>query len=88
MPKIQYTKRFWGVYKKLSSHMQKKVKKTISLLVENPAHPSLRSKPIKGVPGLYEASIDMNYRGTYERLPGDVLLLRVVDEHDKALGNP
>ena len=62
--------------------------KAIRLLADNPQHPSLRSKKIQGVRGIYEARIDRNYRMTYERLGDDVVRLRVVGKHDDALKNP
>ena len=88
MPEVEITDRFIKTYKKLPVEIQKKIQKTIRLLGNDPFHPSLRSKPIRGAPGIYEASVDMNYRMTYERLPGDVLRLRVVGPHDKVLDNP
>ncbi len=88
MPEIEYAEIFLSAFKKLPKDVQKKVKKAIRLLAENPKHPSLRSKPVQGAPGIYEASPDMQYRITYERLPGDVLRLRVIGLHDDALKNP
>jgi addiction module RelE/StbE family toxin len=88
MPEIEWADYFEKMLKKLTPELQKKTKRKIELLANNPSHPSLRSKPIKGAPGIYEASIDMNYRMTYERLPGDVLRLRVIAKHDVALRNP
>ena len=88
MPEIELTETFKKHYVDLPGHIQKKVKKALRLLAENPRHPSLRSKPIEGAPGIYEARIDIPYRMTYERLPGDVLHLRVVGKHDETLKNP
>jgi mRNA interferase RelE/StbE len=88
MPEVEFTDRFIKAYKKLPVEIQKKIQKSIRLLGDDPTHPSLRSKPIRGAPGVYEASVDMNYRMTYERLPGDVLRMRVAGPHDKALNNP
>lgn len=88
MPEVEFTDRFIKTYKKLPVEIQKKVQKAVKLLGDDPLHPSLRSKPIRGAPGIYEASVDMNYRMTYERLPGDILRLRVIGPHDKALNNP
>ena len=88
MPEVEWTEYFAKAFRKLSPEMKKKVKKKIKLLANNPAHPSLRSKPIKGAPGIFEASVDMKTRMTYERLPGDVLRLRVVGKHDDAINNP
>ncbi|HEY5574624.1 MAG TPA: hypothetical protein VIK64_16505 [Anaerolineales bacterium] len=88
MPEIELSETFQKLYDDLPGHIQKKIKKSLRLLAENPRHPSLRSKPVEGAPGIYEASRDLQYRMTYERLPGDVLRLRVVGKHDEALKNP
>ncbi len=88
MPKIEYTETFLKQFYQLPKPVQKKARKSIRLLAENPKHPSLRSKSVQGAKGIYEASLDMQYRFTYERLPGDVLRLRVIGLHDEALKNP
>lgn len=88
MPKIEFTETFLKQFNALPKEVQKKVRKAIRLLAENPGHPSLRSKPIQGARGIFEASPDMHYRLTYERLPGDVLRLRVVGPHNEALKKP
>ncbi len=88
MPKIRYNETFLKQFNQLPKSIQKKARKAIRLLAENPKHPSLRSKPIQGAKGIYEASLDMHYRLTFERLPGDVLRLRVIGLHDDALKNP
>ncbi|MCH7663280.1 MAG: type II toxin-antitoxin system mRNA interferase toxin, RelE/StbE family, partial [Chloroflexi bacterium] len=73
---------------KLPATIRKKVDKALHLLGNAPGHPSLRTKKIQGVRGIYEARINRNYRMTYERLGDDVIRLRVVGEHDEALKNP
>ncbi len=88
MPKIEFSEAFIKQFNALPEDVQKKVRKCIRLLAENPKHPSLRSKAVQGAKGIYEASPDMHYRITFERLPGDVLRLRVVGLHDEALKNP
>jgi mRNA-degrading endonuclease RelE of RelBE toxin-antitoxin system len=88
MPQIEFTERFLKEYDGLEKRIQKKVQKQLRLLAEDPTHASLRSKPVEGARGIYEASVDMYYRMTYERLPGDRLLMRVVGLHDDALKNP
>ena len=65
-----------------------KLKKALALLEENPRHPSLQTKPIKGARGFYEARVDINYRMTYIRLPDDTVEMSNVDKHDEALKNP
>ena len=88
MPKIELTETFKHRYAKLPAAIQKKVKKALRLLADNPRYPSLQTKPVEGAPGIYEARIDQAYRLTYEFLPGNILRLRVVDKHDEALKNP
>jgi hypothetical protein len=66
----------------------KRYSKPCALLAENPRHASLQTKPIQGARGIYEARIDQSYRMTYQRLPGDVLLLRAAGKHDETLKNP
>jgi mRNA interferase RelE/StbE len=88
MPEIEITQRFLAAFEQLPQDVQKKVKKALRLLAENPQHPSLRTKPIQGIRGIYEASADMHYRITYERLPGDILRIRTVGIHDDALRKP
>lgn len=88
MPKIEYAESFRRWYTKLPKGIKAKTKKALRLLAKDPRHPSLRSKPIQGAPGIYEARIDRDYRLTYERLPDDILRLRVVGKHDEALKNP
>ena len=88
MPEIDLTDTFKTCYANLPNPIQKKTKKALRLLAENPRHPSLQTKPVEGAPGIYEARIDLGYRMTYERLPGDRLRLRVVGKQDEVLKNP
>jgi addiction module RelE/StbE family toxin len=88
MPKIRFSKRFTKAYLRLPSDIREKIKKALALLGENPRHPSLRTKPIKGARGFYEARVDKNYRMTYIRLENDILEMSYVDTHDDALKNP
>jgi len=88
MPKIKFTRRFLKSFSLLPGVVQEKVKKQITLLANDPRHPSLQTKPIQGAPGIYEARVDINYRFTYERENDDTLVLRVVARHDRALNNP
>lgn len=88
MPEIELTESFQRWYINLPPKIQKKVDKALGFLAENPRHPSLRSKPIEGAPGIFEARVDQKYRMTYERLAGDVLQMRVVGKHNEALKKP
>lgn len=93
MPQIEITARFAAFYRGLPSEVRRKVDKAIALLAENPPHPSLQASPVKGAPiqgthGISEARLDLNHRLTYERLAGDVLLLRAVGRHDETIQKP
>lgn len=88
MPEVELTDRFKKSYAELPDQIKKKVQKAIQLLAHDPRHPSLQTKPIQGAKGLYEARADRAYRMTYERLPGDILRMRVVGKHDEALKKP
>ena len=88
MPKLHFTETYRKHFSKLPTQIKKKAKKALRLLEKNPAHPSLRSKPVESAHGIFEASVDLKYRLTYERLPGDVLRLRVIGKHNETLRNP
>jgi mRNA-degrading endonuclease YafQ of YafQ-DinJ toxin-antitoxin module len=62
-------------------NVQARAEKAIRLLKENPQHPSLRSKKILGVENVWEASVTMSYRMTYE-VSGEALILRRIGTHD------
>ena len=53
--KITYSKAFKKHYKKLSDVEKKQTKKKLEFFVENPTHPSLRTKKIQGVEDIWEA---------------------------------
>lgn len=79
--------RFDRAYKKLPGEVRERFKDKFQLLVSsNLTHPSLRVKRIKGTDGIWEASIDMAHRLTFEKIEGGIRL-RVIGGHD-VLGNP
>ncbi|MDD5191308.1 MAG: hypothetical protein PHE50_09745 [Dehalococcoidales bacterium] len=79
--------RFVRQYDRLPLTMQRKVDKALLLLDANFSHPGLRSHPVQGAPGIFEAYIDQKYRLTYERHQEN-LILRNVDNHDDCLREP
>ena len=83
MPEIELAESFKKALSNLPPEIRKKAIKANRLLANDPRHPSLQSKPIEGAPGVYEARVDLHYRMTYERLPGDILRMRVVGRHDE-----
>ena len=61
--------------------MQEQAKKSLALLVQNPTHPSLRHRKMAGQENIYELSVSMHYRITYEKV-GETAVLRKVGTHD------
>ncbi len=85
--KIARTERFKKSYRKLSPEDKELVKKAIRLLVENPRHPGLRVKRIKGTAGIWEARASQSCRMTFG-IRGDTYLLRNVGKQDETLKKP
>ena len=85
--KIVRSPRFDRAYRKLPGEVRDQFRRKLRLLVDSRfSHPSLRVKRIQGTADIWEASIDMNHRFTFQKIEGGVLL-RVVGPHD-VLGNP
>ena len=78
---------FRDFYRKLPASIQKKVEKQLYLLADNPRHPSLQVKKIRGTVGIREARVDRQYRLSFEMM-GDTIYLRVVGNHDEVLKHP
>jgi mRNA-degrading endonuclease RelE of RelBE toxin-antitoxin system len=72
---IVRSSRFDRAYRKLPRIVQEQFKKKIQLLVDsNFTHPSLRVKKIQGTDAIWEASIDMAHRFTFEKIEGGIRL--------------
>ncbi len=74
-------------YRKLTAALQKLADVKLELLAGNPRHPSLRVKKMEGHVDIWEASVTMKYRMTFE-IEADAFLMRRIGEHDKVLKNP
>lgn len=85
--KIEYSENFKRAVLALNESDKKQVKKQLKLMLINPRHPSLRSKKIQGTVDIFEASINMNIRMTWQYTKNGILL-RNIGEHDKTLKNP
>ena len=84
---IEYSARFRSQYARLPLSLRIKLMKALRLLDSNFRHHGLRSHPVLGFEGIYEAYVDDKYRMTYER-HGDILVMRNIDNHDECLRNP
>lgn len=79
---ITYSDRFKKSYKKLTAREQKLVQDKIMILSENPLHPSLRVKRIKGTADLFECSVNMDIRVIWYYEGDEIILLLDVGHHD------
>lgn len=86
--KFIYSDYFIENVSKLSYEVRKFLKEKLSLMYRNPRHPSLRVKKIQGQEDIFEASISMDIRMTWQYIKKDVILLRKIGRHDKTLKNP
>jgi mRNA-degrading endonuclease YafQ of YafQ-DinJ toxin-antitoxin module len=78
---IRWTPIFQRDFEKLPKDVQSRAEKAIRLLKENPRYPSLRSKKMESVETIWEASVTMSHRITYE-ISGQTLILRRIGPHD------
>jgi len=78
---IKASPKFAYDYKKLPPLLRKKTDERLKLLLENPQHPSLGFKKMKGFPDIWEARITKNYRFTFQ-IQGDFYVLRKIGTHD------
>lgn len=69
MMKSKRTKAFRKLFDKLPDHIQENTRKQYALFLDNPGHPSLRTKQIGSTRNekfkVFEVSIGMGYRATY-----------------------
>ncbi len=84
---IFFTERFKKDYKVFSGDLKKIIKTKLKVLSGNPHHPSLRTKKIKGKEDIFETSINMSIRITWNYYEGKILL-RAIGEHDRTIKNP
>jgi mRNA interferase RelE/StbE len=80
------TKPFDRDYYNSPKEIKEQVNKQFALFLENPRHPSLRLKKIKGHPTIWEGRITESYRFTFQ-ISGEIYLLRRIGTHD-ILKNP
>jgi mRNA-degrading endonuclease YafQ of YafQ-DinJ toxin-antitoxin module len=86
--KVVYSENFKKNVEKLPIEIKRQLKKKLEIMLENPRHPSLRVKKLKGrKDGVFEASINMDIRMTWEYVDGGILL-RNIGEHEETLKNP
>ena len=78
--------RFDKDFSKLHPNIKNVVLNKLNIFMDNPNHPSLRIKKIKGTTNKWEMTITKNYRITFKPV-GNTKILRKVGTHD-ILNNP
>jgi mRNA-degrading endonuclease RelE of RelBE toxin-antitoxin system len=73
---------FGDNFEKLSTEEQALVEKKLERLAENPHHPSLRSKKIRGSDDCFESSINMDIRIVWRYENGRLIVVLDVGHHD------
>ena len=79
--KLFLTERFRRDYRRLPAFLQDQVDRKLQTLLTNPKHPSLQTKKMQGVPGIWELRVTQGYRITFQ-IEGESYLLRRVGSHD------
>lgn len=88
--RIDYSSKFIKSFKKLEKTDQDAFQNQLSKFLNKPVppfHPSLRIKKVQGTNGIFEMTITMGIRMTWE-FTEDGILLRNIGEHDKTLKKP
>jgi mRNA-degrading endonuclease RelE of RelBE toxin-antitoxin system len=78
--KIQMIAPFDRDYDDLPASTKEQTDKQLSLFLDNPHHPSLRVKKIKGSPNIWEGRIIKNCRFTCQ-IAGEIYILRRIGTH-------
>lgn len=76
---LYLTRTFERLFKKLPKAIQDQAFEKLALFLEDPSHPSLRVKKMKGTAAIWEMSVTMNCRITFE-VDGERVLLRRAGE--------
>ena len=84
---FEWSSRFQRAYRKLSADQRERIKVALRRFAEDPRHPSLRVKKLRGVEGIWEARASDDLRFTFEPIEGGIRL-RMVGHHDPTLRAP
>jgi len=88
--KIEFTNKFKRNFGRLSEDDQEAFSRQLKKFIDNPTppfHPSLRIKKVQGTDGIFEFTVTMGIRMTFE-FGEDKIVLRNIGEHDLTLKNP
>jgi mRNA-degrading endonuclease YafQ of YafQ-DinJ toxin-antitoxin module len=76
------SKNFDKHFGKLSKNEKSQVIDKLRIFAENPLHPSLRTKHIKGAGGIFEASVNMDIRLIWCYQGDKIILMLDIGHHD------
>jgi hypothetical protein len=79
--KLRPTERFVSDYERLPQRLERRVDRALELLLENPRHPSLQIKNMRGLENRWEGRVTLHDRFTFA-IEGDTYLLLRVGTHD------
>lgn len=77
---FRFSKRFKKDYQKCPSHIQKSFDAKPPLFLKNPEHPSFRIKKMQAMHEIWEGSITMQFRFTFQ-YKEEVLIFRRIGTH-------
>ena len=80
--RLSYTTSFDRNSRRKPRDLQKRLWEKVALLQEDHRYPSLRAKRVRGTDRIWEASIDMAHRITFEFTEDDGILLRNCNGHE------
>lgn len=78
---FRFTLHFKKKYQSLPKNIQNRFDETLSLLLRDVCHPSLRIKRIQGTKALWEGAVTMKYRFTFQFENGEVIF-RTIGTHE------
>jgi len=81
MYKLEPTKAFEKSLKKLSGNEQRAVAGKLKLLIDDPFHPSLRTKKVQRLKNVFECSVNMDIRILWQHKGNRLILLLDVGHH-------
>lgn len=76
------TRRFWQLYSELPARIQTLARKNYALWSENPTHPSLSFKPLRGHADRFSVRIGDHYRVLGQRV-GDTIEWVWIGTHEE-----
>ena len=82
MHKLEYSKAFGKGLRKLSANEQRAVAGKLKMLVQNPFHPSLRTKKVQRLNDVFESSVNMDIRILWVHKDERLILLLDIGHHD------